>query len=109
MENSHYVALQPDARGWLWSNTFQLWLGMQEGHFQGTTAIWLRFFTSTGALVPTGEETAAAERARADAAEAENARLRAELERLRSATPECGQFLAAGGMKGTEHGAGVTR
>jgi len=87
MENSHYVALQPDAHGWLWSNTLQLWLGMQEGHFQGTTAIWLRFFTSTGALVPTGEETAAAERARADAAEAENARLRPELERLRSATP----------------------
>ena len=101
MENSHYVALQPDARGWLWSNTLQLWLGMQEGHFQGTTAIWLRFFTLPGVLVPTAEEGVAAERARAEAervraeaeraraeaAEADNARLRAELERLRGSIP----------------------
>ena len=101
MENSHYVALQPDTRGWLWSNTLQLWLGMQEGHFQGTTAVWLRFFTLPGVLVPTAEEGVAAERARteaahtraeaerarAEAAEAENARLRAELERLRGSTP----------------------
>ena len=115
LANRHYVALQPDARGWLWSDTLQLWLGLQEGHFQGTTAIWLRFFTRTGVLVPTGEETAATERARteaeraraeaehgraeaeharaeaertrAEAAEAENTRLRAELERLRNTTP----------------------
>ena len=84
-------------------------------HFQGTTAIWLRFFTRAGVLVPTGEENAEAahtraeaahaqaeaertraeaehiraeaERGRAEAAEAENARLRAELARLRNATP----------------------
>jgi Uma2 family endonuclease len=108
LEHMHYVALQPDPRGWLWSNVFQVWLGMQEGHFQGTTATWLRFFTRAGALVATSEETASAaqaraeaaqaraeaaqaqveaERARAEVAEAENARLRAELERLRSARP----------------------
>ena len=84
-----YDRLQPNAQGWLWSDTLQLWLGFQEGHFQGTTAMWLRFFTPAGILVPTGEENAAAareraetERARAEAAEAENARLRTELARL---------------------------
>jgi hypothetical protein len=101
LENRHYVALRPDARGWLWSATLQLWLGIQEGHFEGTTTNWLRFFTSAGMLVPTAEEAAEtahtraeAERARAEAAharvetlEAENARLRAELERLRGSTP----------------------
>lgn len=88
-----YVPLSPDARGWLWSDTLQLWLGLQEGNFQGTPGTWLRFFEPEGKPLPTGEELAEAERARAEAeraraevAEAENARLRAELERLRGTT-----------------------
>jgi hypothetical protein len=115
LDNMHYVALQPDARGWLWASTLQLWLGIQEGHFQGTSTNWLRFFTPTGVIVPTAEEAAEsahtraevaqaraeaeqaradaeraraeAERARAEALEADNIRLRAELERLRGSTP----------------------
>jgi hypothetical protein len=97
----HYVALQPDARGWLWAATLQLWLGIQEGRFQGTSTNWLRFFTPAGILVPTAEEAAEsahtraeteraraeAEHARVEALEAENTRLRAELERLRGSTP----------------------
>ena len=66
LANRHYVALQPDARGWLWSDTLQLWLGLQEGRFQGTTATWLRFFTRAGVLVPTGEENAEAARWQAE-------------------------------------------
>jgi Uma2 family endonuclease len=94
LENMHYVALQPDRRGWLWSGTLQLWLGIYEGSFQGTSAKGLRLFTPGGLMVPTAEEAAAAthtraeaEHARAEALEAENARLRAELERLRGSTP----------------------
>jgi len=108
LENRHYGALPPDDRGWLWSATLQLWLGIQEGHFQGTTTNWLRFFTPAGMLVPTAEEAAEtaytraeaewaraeteraraeAEHARVETLEAENARLRAELERLRGSTP----------------------
>jgi hypothetical protein len=97
LEKPGYVRLAPDARGWLWSDTLQLWLGLQEGSFQGTPGLWLRFFASAGGLIPTAEEVAEAERARAEAehtraeaertraeaAEAENARLRAELERLK--------------------------
>jgi hypothetical protein len=101
LENMHYVALQPDPRGWLWAGTLQLWLGIQEGRFQGTSTNWLRVFTSAGMVVPTAEEAAESahtraetERARAEAEhsrvqalEAENTRLRAELERLRGSTP----------------------
>jgi Uma2 family endonuclease len=94
LENRHYGALQPGTRGWLWSATLQLWLGIQAGHLQGTTTNWLRFFTPAGMLVPTGEEAAEtahsraeAEHARVETLEAENARLRTELERLRGSTP----------------------
>jgi hypothetical protein len=94
--------------GWLWSGILQLWLGIQEGRFQGTSTNWLRFFTPAGTLVPSAEEAAEsahtraeteraraeteraraeAEHARAEALEAENTRLRAELERLRGSTP----------------------
>jgi hypothetical protein len=79
----------------------QLWLGVQEGRFQGTSTNWLRFFTPSGMIVPTAEEAAEsahgraeaeraraeAEHARVEALEAENTRLRAELERLRGSTP----------------------
>jgi Uma2 family endonuclease len=108
LENMRYVALQPDAHGWLWAETLQLWLGLQEGRFQGTSMNWLRFFTLAGMVVPTAEEAAEtahtraeteqarpeteraraeAEQARVEALEAENTRLRAELERLRGSTP----------------------
>lgn len=94
---TEYVPLEPDERGWLWSATLQLWLGLQEGRFQGTSDTWLRCFDAAGTLVPTGEEVAEAERTRAEteharaeaertraeAAEAEAARLRAELKRLK--------------------------
>jgi len=30
LENRHYVVLPPDAHGWLWFATLQLWLGIYE-------------------------------------------------------------------------------
>lgn len=100
LQQRHYDPLLPNAHGRLWCDTLQLWLGFQEGHFQGTTGMWLRFFTPSGVLVPTAEESvvrererteaertrAEAERLRAETAEAENARLRAELAQLRGMT-----------------------
>lgn len=101
---TRYVPLPPNDLGWLWSESLQLWLGFQAGRFQGTEETWLRFFASSEALVPVAEERVRAERTRADAertradaereraeaertraeaVEADNARLRAELERLR--------------------------
>lgn len=97
-----YVPRPKDERGWLWSDSLQLWLGFQEGSFQGTQDHWVRFFETNGQRVLTGEERAIVEREsaeaereranaaqeRAEAAEAEAVRLRAELERLRASTDE---------------------
>ncbi len=67
LTGSHYVALEPNERGWLWSEQMSLWLGTWQGEYLRTMATWLRFYTPKGELVPT----------RAEAAEAEVARLRA--------------------------------
>jgi len=86
LQSMHYGALQPDARGWLWSSNLQLWLGIQEGRFQGTSSNWLRFFTLAGTLVPTAEETAesAHTRAEAERVRAEAEQVRAEAEQVRA-------------------------
>jgi len=75
-----YESLSPDGHGRLFSEQLGVWLGLRDGTYQGLTAAWVRLFQSNGHLVPTAEE---AERERADAAEAEAARLREELERLK--------------------------
>jgi Uma2 family endonuclease len=85
LQDRHYLPLQPDARGWLWSDTLQLWLGLQAGYFQGTPGTWLRFYTPAGVLVPTAEEVATAEHTRA---EAEHARAEAEHARAEAAEAE---------------------
>ncbi len=53
-----YVALPPNAQGWLWSAQLNLFLGIQEQR--------LRFFTPEGQLVLTSEEAALAAEARAE-------------------------------------------
>lgn len=60
--DGQYEELQADARGWLWSQQLQLFLGIQEQK--------LRFFTPDGARVPVPQEVAIAEQQRAIAAEA---------------------------------------
>jgi Uma2 family endonuclease len=64
-----------------------------EGEFEGYTTTWLRWCDTTGNVIPTGEERARQEatarqaaEARATQAEAELARLREELERLKGKT-----------------------
>ncbi|WP_058867961.1 Uma2 family endonuclease [Chloracidobacterium thermophilum] len=114
-----YEAIEPDARGWLWSNQLGAWLGEWEGQYHEMQNRWLRLYDSTGQLIPTRAEAAEAEaeraqaeaerarlearqardeaeaeRARAEAAEARAAALTAEMERLRS------------GLKGTDQGPG---
>ena len=102
LERCQYVPRPKDERGWLWSDSLQVWLGFQEGVFQGVRDWWLRLMNADGELVPTSAERAEAERQRAEAerqnaeverqraetAEAELQRLRAELERLRASTDE---------------------
>ena len=68
---SRYIELEPNEQGWLWSEEMDLWLGTWQGEIQRTTATWLRSYTADGRLMPT----------RAEAAEAEVARLGALLAR----------------------------
>ncbi len=88
--DQRYQPIDPDARGWFWCETLNLWLGLWEGTFEEVTepALWPRFFTPDGQLVRLSAEAqgqrAEAERQRTDterqaheAAEAEIARLRA--------------------------------
>jgi len=93
------VAIKPQG-GRLWSEELELFLGSWEGVYLRDRETWLRFFDADGNLSPIAEEVAAervaaataraqvatdraqAEADRANTAEAEVAKLRAELERL---------------------------
>lgn len=80
LQAGHYVEIQPNERGWLWTEELELWVGTWWGEFLDRSANrWLRFFDSEGNLVLTGREAEAEARR---AAEAEIARLKAELEHL---------------------------
>jgi Uma2 family endonuclease len=83
-----YVPLIPNERGHLYSAQLDAWLGLWHGVYQGMTTHWLRLFAADGTLIPTTEEAEEHERQRAEAAEAEVARLRAELERLSHSAKE---------------------
>lgn len=48
LEKCRYVPRPQDERGWVWSDSLQLWLGFQEGRLQGTQDIWLRCFDPAG-------------------------------------------------------------
>ncbi len=65
--------------------TLGLSLTLWEGEFEGVTDNWLRWCDQDGQLIPTGKEGREQAIARADSAEAEVARLRAELEQWRAA------------------------
>lgn len=64
LERGHYQPIAADARGWMWSETLNLWLGSWEGEYQGVPDTWLRFYDANGHLVPTPIEAAKAELAR---------------------------------------------
>ena len=74
-----YRPLAPDESR-LWSDQLGVFLGFWHGVWRRSEADWVRLFRPDGSLVPTAEERAETERRRAEAAEAEVARLRALLE-----------------------------
>jgi len=75
-----YRPLIPAEQGRFWSDQLGVFLGFWHGVVNGGEADWVRLFRPDGSLVPTAEERAETERRRAEAAEAEIARLRALLE-----------------------------
>jgi Uma2 family endonuclease len=85
-----YEELKADESGWLWCGELGLWLGKWDGWFMGREGTWLRFYDVSGKLVPTyaeagleqlnaAKQQADVERQRAEVAEAELARLKAQL------------------------------
>ncbi|NER36108.1 MAG: Uma2 family endonuclease [Oscillatoria sp. SIO1A7] len=72
-----YERLVPNDRGWLWCESLGLWLGTWQGTIDRVTAFWLRFYDSSGNLIPFPEEAA---EQRAESADQKAARL---AERLR--------------------------
>ncbi|HYX24312.1 MAG TPA: Uma2 family endonuclease, partial [Thermoanaerobaculia bacterium] len=64
-----YQPIPPDENGRIWSEQLGAALGLWHGVVDGREDDWVRLFRPDGSLVPTAEE-------RADAAEAELARLR---------------------------------
>jgi hypothetical protein len=77
----------PTDRGWLWSNTLELWLGIWDGVIDrepaSGTCQWLRFYDQTGKLVPLPEE-AAQQQAEQAPQQAEQAQQQAVAERERA-------------------------
>jgi len=69
-----YQPIAPDEHGRLWSEQLGASVGLWHGEVEGKPDDWVRLFRPDGSLIPTKGE---AERQRADAAEAELARLRA--------------------------------
>jgi Uma2 family endonuclease len=76
-----YRPMVLDEEGRLWSEQLEVSLGLWHGVWSDQEADWVRLFRRDGSLVPTEAEDehqrAEAERRRAEAAEAEMARLRA--------------------------------
>ena len=86
LRDGHYVPIEPNERGWLWSAELGVWLGVWEGVYQGRRYRWLRLYDREGRLVPTQAELAEAERQRAEAERqrAEEALRQLEAERQRA-------------------------
>ncbi|NJN82288.1 MAG: hypothetical protein HC802_08420 [Caldilineaceae bacterium] len=80
-----YAAIEVDARGWLWSEELELWLGTWYGVYMSQENHWLRFYDGDDNLVLIGAE-AEALRARAEAHRAETEARRAETEARRAET-----------------------
>jgi Uma2 family endonuclease len=81
-----YRPIAPAASGRLPAAQLGLELGLWEGAHHGAEAQWLRWFTPAGAVLPTGEEMAAAAiaHAKSEKARAEEAKARADEERARA-------------------------
>jgi Uma2 family endonuclease len=84
LAGSGYERIEPDARGWLWSEALGAYLGVWVGEYRGRVWSWLRLWDRDGQLVLTREEREARERARAVEAEARAAEAEAQAQQERA-------------------------
>ncbi len=91
LKDGRYEPLQPNEQGRMWSSVLGLWLGTWRGEYLRQDDTWLRFFDEQGLVVPVEEEAkhrrAEEQQRRAEAAEAELARLKALLGQQGSGGP----------------------
>jgi Uma2 family endonuclease len=83
LQNGQYVGQTPDAQGRYWIPEVNLFLGSWQGTRLGITTNWLRWWDESGNLLLWSSEQVSQERQRAEAAEQEVARLRAQLQQGR--------------------------
>ncbi|HYG64862.1 MAG TPA: Uma2 family endonuclease [Thermoanaerobaculia bacterium] len=76
-----YRPIAPDPAGRLWSEQLRCFVGLWHGSYQDLETTWVRLYRQDGSLISSPWELADEERSRAEAAEAELARLRALLDR----------------------------
>ncbi|MDY6802689.1 MAG: Uma2 family endonuclease [Cyanobacteriota bacterium] len=78
LENNQYREIQPNNRGWRWSEELELYLGVD--------AEQLRYFTANGQLIPTPQEAAIQEQLQAQQAQsqAQQAQLQAQQAQLQA-------------------------
>jgi len=86
--NLRYEPIVANEQGWLWCERLGFWLGTWQGTIDRETALWLRFYDSSGNLVPLPEE-AAQQQAEVAQQQAETQRQRAE--RLAARLREMGE------------------
>ena len=87
LQGDDYVALLPNAQGWLWSEALKMWIGKWHGRNHALDTAWLRFYTADGELVLRHDEVEQ-QRAEAERQRAEAERQRAEAERQRAEAAE---------------------
>ena len=64
---NQYYPLSPTPEGRLFSARLNLYLGRWEGRYKGIDAVWVRWFTADGEMLPSADEIAAAEKEKAEA------------------------------------------
>jgi Uma2 family endonuclease len=90
LRGGKYRDIKANDKGWMWSKELGLWLGTWRGKHEGRPGLWLRFYDEAGNVVPTFAEAAQKKARRehvknvkslkrAETAEAELARLKAQL------------------------------
>lgn len=84
LDNWKYRPIQPNEKGWLWSEQLQLWLGLWDGVYLNRDTTWVRLYTKDGVLIPTNTERAEEERRRAEEERRRADALQAELDRLKA-------------------------
>lgn len=105
-----YQPIQPNEKGWLWSEKLGLWVGTWPGTYKRDQSTWMRFYTKEGDLVlmaaEAQEQRAEAEKQRADfeqqRAEAEKQQAEAEKQRAEAAEEELARLKALLAKQGVD-------